>query len=865
VPKPSSRLRLLCLAACLGLPLAASAEPIRLQTGSLTVEIDDPFHLRVLDHDGRVLLDGLGDFGGPVDPLDTYGSVGYAWNQDVTAGKPPYYGYDWYQGVQLPWHHATRILSQTREGNKLSLDLKAQDLRGGHILLTIELLGERSFRLHAEPSDRSVANRMGMSFWSPPEERFFGFGERFYHTEFRGRTLHNWVEDGGFGLGGLEPKDDHDPFPYGPMMTNWPVPFLLSSRGYGLWLDTTYRSTFDLAQSEPSVMRFEVETSQLDWVFFYGPRPLDVLEQYTGLAGRAPLPAPWVFGPRIRSNLERDWPEQIRAAKAGVTGLDTAVHFLPGGGQHGHEDFFRTRIAQLTGTGYKILSYFNNFVSADYHPVYDDGAAAGYFVKTPDGAPYIVGYPGYPKVAMVDFTNPDAVAWYKRLLDESADMGFHGFMYDFAEYVPRDGVFHDGRLGVEAHNEYPVLYQKTAYEELTSKFGTDFCFFARSGYTGSQRYTVSWPGDLDSSWARHNGLPSAIFAGLSHGMTGFPFYGSEIGGYHMIFYPPPDKELFLRWVEVAAYAPLMIEQSDGYSLRGPDTDVRWRWYSDAETLALFAHYTREHTALLPYLYAYAKEASETGAPMMRHLFLEYPDDPAVYGLDTEYLLGRELLVAPVVEQGATGRPVYLPAGRWVDARNGAVFQGPGLLLAAAPLGEVPLYVRSGSIVPKLSADVETLAPAADPGVVSLDKRANILEVHVYPDAQDAARFTLADGTELAAGAAGPELFPPSSVRSAALGVLGPSAGDETGWRMEAGELRVNVDGAADTLEVLGPSGSGSLQVSVQGPMPRHWRLHVHVPQPVQRASKALPAPAGLLLFGLLGLIGLIATAGRPRR
>jgi alpha-glucosidase (family GH31 glycosyl hydrolase) len=850
------------LGLCL-LPLPGGAEPLRLQSAALSVEVEDPFRLRVLDREGRVLLDGLGDFGGPIHPLDLYGGLGYSWNVDVTPTRPPYYGYYWYQGLPTRWHQARQVLSRRLEAERLELVLRAEDLRGISIHVTIELLGERGLRLRAEPSDRSVANRMGMSFWSPAEERFFGFGERFYHAEHRGRTLHCWVEDGGFGLGGLEPQNERDPFPYGPMMTNWPVPFLLSSRGYGMWLDTTHRSTFDLADSEPGVLRLEVEEGRLELVFLYGPRPLEVIESFSALTGRAPLPEAWAFAPRIRANLGGGLPEKLRQAKAGVTGLDTALHMLPGGGHRGREEGIRAEVARLDTLGFKVLAYFNNFVSVDYHPVYDEGAAAGHFVKTPEGAPYIVGYPGYPRVAQVDFTDPAAVAWYQRLLEESIDLGFRGYMYDFAEYVPRDAVFSDGRRGEAVHNEYPMLYHKAAYEAMQRRLGADFMVFARSGYTGSQRYVTAWPGDLDSSWSRHNGLASAVSAGLSLGMSGFPFYGSEIGGYHMIFNPPPDKELYLRWVQVAAYSPLMIEQSDGYSLRGPDAEVRWQWWSDAETLELFVRYTREHTALVPYLYAYAREAAETGAPVMRHLFLEHPEDPRVYGLDTQYLLGRELLVAPVLEEGARQRRVYLPQGQWVDQRNGRRYEGPGELLAPSPLAEVPVFVRSGSIVPELSADVETLAPAADPDVVSLDKRADILEVHVYPDATQEASFTLADGTELRADAAGRELFPPAAVRSAVHGPLGPSQGAEPGWRMDGQVLRVNVAAASDTVEASGPA--GAFRVSVQGPTQRRWRLHVHVPQPARPLPTALPAPGGLLLAGVLALLALACVAAARRR
>jgi alpha-D-xyloside xylohydrolase len=440
-----------------------TAAPLRLETDRIAVEVEPyPFRLRVLDADGAVMLDGLTKLEAPGAPFDPFGPLGYSKTQDVTVGKPPYYGYDWFQGLPSEWHHATQVVAHELTEGRMRLTLATEDVRAHRLEVTIELLGERSFRFSAKPGEAKIANRMAQSFRMPANERYYGFGERFFHAEQRGRKVYNWVEDGGFGLGGLLPKYGKDPFPYGPMMTNWPVPFLLSSRGYGIWLDTTHRSTFDLGSEHDGTLRFEVEQGALDWVYFHGPQPLDVLEQFTARIGRAPLPALWAFAPRVRANLQTDWPEQLRAAKAGVTGIDTALHFLPGGGHVGAPDYFRENVARVNAMGFEAISYFNNFVSADYHPVYDEGAANGYFVKTPGGEPYIVGYPGYLKVANVDFTNPAAVEWYQRLLDESADLGFRGFMYDFAEYIPRDAVFHDGRRGDEMHDLYPVLYHKAA-------------------------------------------------------------------------------------------------------------------------------------------------------------------------------------------------------------------------------------------------------------------------------------------------------------------------------------------------------------------------------------------------------------------
>jgi hypothetical protein len=235
---------------------------------------------------------------------------------------------------------------------------------------------------------------------------------------------------------------------------------------------------------------------------------------------------------------------------------------------------------------------------------------------------------------------------------------------------------------------------------------------------------------------------------------------------------------------------------------------------------------------------------------MRHLFLEYPDDAQVLRLDTQYLLGRELLVAPVIEQGARQRKLYLPQGVWIDYASGAHYEGPGWLTADAPLGHVPVYVRSGSIVPKLDPEVETIRPATAPGVVSLDQRADVLEVHVWPDGQQASRFTLADGTTLEASPAA-AWFPPQAVHSGVHGQLPAGLGGEAGYQIGPGTLRVHVRAAEDEIEIAAGAAepaAPALRLTVRGPERRRYRFVVHAPQPATRVAAALNAldrPAAL--------------------
>ncbi|MEO6418510.1 MAG: TIM-barrel domain-containing protein, partial [Polyangiaceae bacterium] len=429
----------------------------------------------------------------------------------------------------------------------------------------------------------------------------------------------------------------------------------------------------------------------------------------------------------------------------------------------------------------------------------------GYFIKRADGSELTVFMisAGGQTVATIDMTNPDAVKFYERLLQRALDIGYDGWMLDFGEYLPANTVMFDGRTGWEMHNIFPVIYQKATSDYLRKVRGDDFMFFARAAYTGSQAVSpVVWSGDPAASFDDSKGLPAQVRAGVNAGLSGIPFWGSDVSGYTCQNDPPADKEVFLRWAAFGALSPVMeVENACSGSMSGP----KWNVWSDAETTKIYGDYARLHTRLFPYLYAAAKEATLTGIPVMRHPFLVHPKSPEAYAVDLDYYFGSSLYVAPVVRRGATTRDVWLPPGRWVDWFSLEPLAS-GKVTRTVPLDVMPLFLKSGAIVPLLDPSIQTLVrTATDPTVVTLDSVKDVLDARAAIDlaARDAA-ITLTDGTSLAASLGAGALALPADLAVAATDAeLSTCAACGKIDTLPSGVQRVRVSTSAPTIAVGG--------------------------------------------------------------
>ncbi|MEV0146737.1 MULTISPECIES: TIM-barrel domain-containing protein [unclassified Nonomuraea] len=540
-----------------------------------------------------------------------------------------------------------------------------------------------SGRMRTLPFGRSAAGGVPAayheSFGAAPDEAFTGFGESFTPLDKRGQRPVMW----NFDAFGAESQRAYKN-----------VPLYVSSRGYGVLLDSGAPAEFDVCQSTHSVVQVLVPDDVLDYYVLAGPTPPEVLDRYDRLTCRPALPPKWAFGTWISSGFFVDSQERVltRARTIRERGIPCDVLHLDTYWQaEGHWSDLRwdpetfpdpeAMLAELDGMGFKVCLWMNPYIS-HLSPAFLEAANAGYFLKTAAGEAYVADcwHGSFPPCGIVDFTNPEAVAWFQGLLRPLLRQGVQAFKTDFAEGVPRDAVAANGMTGTDLHNVYTLLFND-AVAEVTREVHGHTLVWARSSFLGGQRHSAQWGGDTYTSYAA---MGSTLRGGLAHGLSGVPFWSHDAGG----FTGRPTDDLYVRWTQFGALSPLL-------RLHGTTSREPWE-FPAVEKHAVEA--LRLRYRLMPYLYSAAVEAARTGAPMMRALCVDHPDDPVAWQADLEYLLGRDLLVAPMTSPDGT-RQVYLPRGEWVDYWTGEVLAGPRYVPVAKPLEQVPLFVRHGALLP----------------------------------------------------------------------------------------------------------------------------------------------------------------------
>jgi sulfoquinovosidase len=767
--------------AALLLPACSSTPPdeevdrrMRFESAEATVEINTaPFALRILDAGGKTVLataTGAGDgaYGGPAATID-----------EGPRGAKILPGWDRYTPVEDPWRRVGNARVRAERIDGVVLEFAG---RGLFLTLDVSLKGPRvRLELDAREAEDEATpgtlNKTSLSFALRPDEHFYGLGERFATVDHRGQSLYAWAEEGGLGQGEETPEGPGNPYPNGPSMTYFPVPFFVSSEGYGVFVDTTFRSEVHLGGESSDAWRTAVNARSFATTIYVRSEPLAAIADYTEDTGRPPVPAPWVFGPRRRVNRGAmvegvDEYLLMRQRKIPITGIDDALHFLPALSHVGIEPDVAQWTSDLHAAGYKVMAYNNPYVaesSPKAETDYTYGKDHGYFVKGPDGEPSLTSFiSGNPlTVAAIDLTNPEAEDWYKGLLRRTLDLGYDGWMHDFGEYTAHDAVFHDGRRGDEVHNEFPVLSARAAHELLEKERPGDYLFFVRSGYRGTQALVPAvWGGDAEATFDETQGLPSAVRGGLNLSMSGVPYWGSDMTGFKCITDAPNDKEVFLRWVEFGAVSPIMMEQN---ACSNPILKkTKWNLWNDQDTQDVYAKYARLHTRLFPYFMTLAREAAGSGRPLTLHPFLLHPREPAAWSVEDAYYLGPALYVAPVVRRGETTKKAWLPPGaRYVDLDDLTVLAGGGERMIPAPLEKLPLLLVSEQILPLLDPSIDTLASATDPSVVTLDQVSDRLDVLVALPPGGRASLTLADGTVLDASRAADQGNPGALAKASA--------------------------------------------------------------------------------------------------
>lgn len=605
-------------------------------------------------------------------------------------------------------------------------------------------------------------SRLKQQFSSPEGEKFWGFGERFNALNQRGNTLDVRV---------------YEEYKNQGVHTYIPMPYFVSSNGYGHYLDTSNYVRYDLATSRPNQWTYEADISdsgRFSSFLITAPTPWQIVSVFSELTSKPVLPPNWAFGLWMSGN---DWnsqalvmqqvhltqKHQIPATVMVIEAWSDEVNFyiwndaqyLPKPAnetlryadftfpEDGHWPDPKGMIDELHSDDIRLLLWqipvLKKLQPADAHfgeqHQHDMDEAFmienGFCVRQADGQPYRIPPIWFAGSLVMDFTNQEAVDWWLSrrayLLDE---MGIDGFKTDGGEHLWGMNLqFGDGRRGAEVWNLYPNLYQEAYYRFANEHRNNDAILFSRAGFTGTQAYPCHWAGDENSTW---EAFRASIFAGLSAGISGISFWGWDIGGFSGDI---PTAELYLRSTAMATFCPIMQYHSEYNGRKSPSRD-RTPWNiqectGDEDVIRIFGKYANLRMNLLPYILSEARHASQSGIPLMRALPLEYPQDPICDNFPYQYMFGASLLIAPVTEPGRDEWTVYLPNGRWHDFWTGERYDGPQQITCPAPKDCIPVFVRGGTVLPLNLAESLTLGSYVGNKVDVYDH----LCIHLLPDGE----------------------------------------------------------------------------------------------------------------------------------
>ena len=579
----------------------------------------------------------------------------------------------------------------------------------GELTVDVQLEGDLA-QLYFETKNPAI-NRFWLRVNAQKGEHCYGCGEQMSYFDLRGRHFPLWTSEPGVG----RDKSDYFTWRYEQECraggdyynTNFPQPSFVSSRRYYLHADSTAYADFDFRHEDFHELQFwEVPKSVR--IEAAGSFP-ELMEKQSAYLGRQPELPDWIYDGLIigvQGGAERSFGAVDKSLEKGIKVAAVwcqdwaGVRYTSFGKRLNwnwryDKELYPELPAQIEGLhkkGVKFMAYATpHLVSTG--DVFARAKEAGVFAKRSDGSDYLVDF-GEFDCGIADLTDPAAYRWYKEeiLKKNLLDLGVDGWMADFGEYIPTDDlVFASGRSPMLEHNHYPALWAKCNYEALkeSGKLG-EVVFFMRAGGSGSQRYcTLLWAGDQTVDFSRHDGLCTVICAALSAGMSGFGLSHSDIGGYTSMYEKVRTKELFLRWAEMNAFTPVMRTHE------GNRPATNFQYYDDEDCMEKLSRLVGIHTALKPLLKELAAENAARGIPVQRPLFLHNEGDESCYSIQFEYLLGPDVLVAPVWQSEVNEWELYLPEGDWVHLWSGQGY-GKGTWTVPAPMGEPPVFYKKDS-------------------------------------------------------------------------------------------------------------------------------------------------------------------------
>ena len=541
-------------------------------------------------------------------------------------------------------------------------------------------------------------NRFWIRIAAHKEEAIYGCGEQFSELNLRGRDLPLWVEEQGIGRG--DPPITGDWY-----TTYYPQPTYVSSENYFCHCASSSYARFNFINKN----HHELYIWSIPEVILLGKfdTALETVSNLSSYLGRQPELPDWAFeGVWLGLQGGKDIVEEKINTCIKNNVKITAIWCQDWQGIHMQglqkrliwnweydEELYPnlpSYIEYLNKKGIKFLGYINSML-AKGEKQYIEAIEKNLCVKDQTGSPYKIKTDSGEK-AILDLSNLKTIEWLKKVITENMiNIGLSGWMADYGEYLPIDGVLSSGENPEIFHNKYPVIFAKTNIEAVkeAGKFN-EIVFFTRAGYSGISKYTTMvWAGDQLVNWSLHDGLASIIPAGISLGICGIGYFHFDIGGFHSIGQIFRDKEIFMRWAEIAAFSMIMRTHE---SIKPFDN---WQFDSDEECLEHFGRMSRIYVHLKPYLKKLSEIYIQQGIPPMRACYLHYEKDSELHNIKYQYLLGRDLLIAPVIKPNYTTWKVYLPNDKWIHLWSGKAYSG-GWITVDSPIGQIPVFYRSES-------------------------------------------------------------------------------------------------------------------------------------------------------------------------